>query len=39
MSTSNRALARTLGVSETAIRKAEKAGRIRRSGDGSWDLA
>ena len=38
MSTADRALARTLGVSETAIRKAEKAGRIRRAGDGSWDL-
>src|SRR4051812_48946046 len=35
---SNRQLARTLGISETAVRKAEKAGRIRRSGDGSWDL-
>ena len=35
---SNRALARTLGVSETAVRKAEKAGRIRRAGDGSWDV-
>ena len=35
---SNRALARALGVSETAVRKAEKAGRIRRAGDGSWDL-
>jgi hypothetical protein len=35
---SNRALARSLGVSETAVRKAEKAGRIRRAGDGSWDL-
>jgi hypothetical protein len=38
MSTSNRALARILGVSETAVRKAEKAGRIRRAGDGSWDV-
>jgi hypothetical protein len=36
---SNRALARALGVSETAVRKAEKAGRIRRAGDGSWDVA
>lgn len=35
---SNRALARALGVSETAIRKAEKAGRIRRADDGSWDV-
>ena len=25
-------------MSETAVRKAEKAGRIRRAGDGSWDL-
>ncbi len=36
--TSNRQLAQALGVSETAIRKAEKAGRIRRAGDGSWDV-
>lgn len=35
---SNRALARALGVSETAVRKAEKAGRIRRTSDGSWDV-
>ena len=35
---SNRQLARQLGVSETAVRKAEKAGRIRRAGDGSWDV-
>ena len=37
--TSNRELARQLGVSETAVRRAEKAGRIRRAADGSWDLA
>jgi hypothetical protein len=36
---SNRALARHIGVSETAVRRAEKAGRIRREPDGSWDLA
>jgi len=36
--TSNRALARHIGVSETAVRRAEKAGRIRREADGSWDL-
>ena len=36
---SNRGLARQLGVSETAVRRAEKAGRIRREPDGSWDLA
>jgi hypothetical protein len=35
--TSNRELARQLGVSETAVRRAEKAGRIRRAADGSWD--
>ena len=34
---SNRELARQLGVSETAVRRAEKAGRIRREADGSWD--
>ena len=37
--TSNRALARQLGVSETAVRQAEKAGRIGREVDGSWDPA
>jgi hypothetical protein len=36
---SNRALARQLGVSETAVRRAEKAGRIEREPDGSWDPA
>ena len=36
---SNRELARQLGVSETAVRRAEKAGRIRREPDGAWDLA
>jgi hypothetical protein len=35
--TSNRELARQLGMSETAVRRAEKAGRIRREPDGSWD--
>jgi hypothetical protein len=35
--TSNRELARQLGVSETAVRRAEKAGRIAREADGSWD--
>jgi hypothetical protein len=37
--TSNRELARELGVSETAVRRAEKAGRIRREADGAWDSA
>jgi hypothetical protein len=37
--TSNRELARQLGVSETAVRRAETAGRIGREADGSWDLA
>jgi hypothetical protein len=36
--TSNRELARQLGVSETAVRRAEKAGRIKREADSSWDL-
>jgi hypothetical protein len=36
---SNRELARQLGVSETAVRRAERAGRIRRETDGSWDPA
>ena len=37
--TSNRELARHLGVSETAVRRAEKAGRIAREADGWWDPA
>jgi hypothetical protein len=37
--TSNRELARQIGVSETAVRRAEKAGRIKREPDGSWDPA
>ena len=37
--TSNRELARQLGVSDTAVRRAEKAGRIKREADGAWDLA
>jgi DeoR/GlpR family transcriptional regulator of sugar metabolism len=37
--TSNRELARQLGVSETAVRRAEKAGRIKREADGAWDPA
>jgi hypothetical protein len=37
--TSNRELARQLGVSETAVRRAETAGRIKREADGAWDLA
>ena len=36
---SNRELARQLGVSETAVRRAEKAGRIRREPNGAWDPA
>jgi len=35
--TSNRELARQLGVSETAVRGAERAGRITREADGAWD--
>jgi hypothetical protein len=37
--TSNQELARQLGVSETAVRRAEKAGRIAREAGGAWDLA
>jgi hypothetical protein len=37
--TSNRGLARHIGVSETAVRRAEKAGRIKREPDGGWDVA
>jgi hypothetical protein len=36
---SNRELARQLAVSETAVRRAEKAGRIGREPDGGWDPA
>jgi hypothetical protein len=36
--TSNRELARRIGVSETAVRRAEKVGRVKREADGSWDL-
>ena len=35
---SNRALAKALGVSEAAVRKAEGAGRIARDPDGHWTL-
>lgn len=36
--TSARDVARRLGLSHTAIQKAEHVGRIRREMDGSWDL-
>jgi hypothetical protein len=36
--TSARDVARRLGLSHTAIQKAEHVGRIRRETDGSWDL-
>jgi hypothetical protein len=36
---STRKLAGQLGVTETAVRRAEKAGRIGREADGSWDVA
>lgn len=35
---STREAARRLGVSDTAIHKAERAGRITREPDGSWDI-
>jgi hypothetical protein len=36
--TSTREAARRLGLSDTALRKAERAGRIAREPDGSWDV-
>lgn len=36
--TSARDVARRLGLSHTAIQKAEQVGRIRREPDGSWDV-
>ena len=36
---SKRELARQLGVTETAVRRAERAGRIKREAEGTWDLA
>ena len=35
---STREAARRLGVSDTAIHKAERAGRIAREPDGQWDI-
>ncbi|MCB4825227.1 hypothetical protein [Roseicella aerolata] len=35
---SNREAARRIGISETALRKAEGSGRIAREPDGSWDI-
>ncbi len=36
---SARELARRLGISHTAIQRAERAGRISREPDGAWDVA
>jgi hypothetical protein len=36
--TSAREVARRLGLSHTAVQKAEQVGRIRREADGSWDV-
>jgi hypothetical protein len=35
---SNREAARRIGISETALRKAEGSGRIAREPDGQWDI-
>jgi hypothetical protein len=38
MTPSTREAARRIGITETALRKAEGAGRITREPDGSWDI-
>jgi hypothetical protein len=38
MTASTREAARRLGVSDTAIHKAERSGRIAREPDGQWDI-
>jgi len=38
MTASTREAARRLGVSDTTLRKAERAGRIAREPDGQWDI-
>ena len=38
MTPSNREAARRIGISEAALRKAEKAERIVREPDGQWDI-
>ena len=38
LTSSTREAARRLNVSDTAIHKAERAGRIAREPDGSWDI-
>ena len=38
MTPSTRELARRIGVTETALRKAEAKGRITREPDGQWDV-
>jgi hypothetical protein len=38
MTPSTRELARRIGVTETALRKAEAKGRIEREADGQWDV-
>ncbi len=38
LTASTREAARRLGVSDTAIHKAERAGRIAREADGQWDI-
>jgi len=38
LTTSTREAARRIGLSDTAIHKAERAGRITREPDGNWDI-
>ena len=38
LTTSTREAARRIGLSDTAMHKAERSGRIAREPDGNWDI-